>query len=218
MRSKVVHTHRVLPTMFIILTPSFYLNESLTKWSREDGKIRHPNPSLHPSFPKHPFPSFEVVNIFAPSPQQSIAFVLLLHPSSLHPFVSASFFLFHYPLSTERSKENRMLFNYNVGATWPVISTILAQRSFQFLRIPGFREPGMVLKLDIQRRLKNTTLQRRLHPGMEESFHCFNTVSFISSGISCGLNETFFFFFLRRYRLLLQNEHVYLINFINFQW
>lgn len=155
MRSKVVHTHRVLPTMFIILTPSFYLNESLTRWSRgwKDPGI----PSFHilVPFQSIPFlPSFEVVNIFAPSPQQSLAFVLLLPciPLSLHP---SSYLAIPFR-SKEAKKIARCLittleqrgrwFNYLGAKKFPV---------FKNSRIPW---TGDGLKLDIQRRLRNTTL------------------------------------------------------------
>lgn len=120
MRSKVVHTHRVLPTMFIILTPSFYLNESLTRWSRGwKDPASKPLLPYSRSFPKHPLPSLfrsrKYLCTLTPAEP------CIRTPSSLHPFVSASFFLSRYPLSTEGSKENRTLFNYDVGATWPVI-------------------------------------------------------------------------------------------------
>lgn len=159
----------------------------------EVGKIRHPNPSFHilVPFQSIPFlPSFEVVNIFAPSPQQSLAFVLLLPciPLSLHP---SSYLAIPFR-PKEAKKIARCLittleqrgrwFNYLGAKKFPV---------FKNSRIPW---TGDGLKLDIQRRLRNTTLYRRLRP--EESFHCFNTVSF-TSGTSCGLNETeFFLFFL----------------------
>lgn len=156
MRSKVVHTHRVLPTMFIILTPSFYLNESLTRWSRGwKDPASKPLLPYSRSFPKHPLPSlFRSRKYLCTLTPQSLAFVLLLPciPLSLHP---SSYLAIPFR-PKEAKKIARCLittleqrgrwFNYLGAKKFPV---------FKNSRIPW---TGDGLKLDIQRRLRNTTL------------------------------------------------------------